>query len=162
MYLLSTSGPLRYFVLFTFILFACLLTELTPSLLIEIIQWGKSHFCLSCTSPKPFWSATFLPWPDPCVTLCGTWAVFHDHVSGYVISSDTVCFAIRHNMPWVSILVLLDGSNMINFYLPITMWCTMIIFLPSVNQWFMHLWACWILVKCYAMFNQSCFHTNVL
>ena len=87
------------------------------------IKWGKSYFCLSHVKPKPYWSAAYLTWSGSCLTFCGAWVASHGHVCGCVITSDVVWFVITYIMLEASILGLLDGSNMITFLLPVTIWC---------------------------------------
>ena len=117
MYSTWASGLLGYFALGILILLVWLWTVLTLN---DIIQYCKSYFFLSCVNPKPFWSVTYSSWPSPCLTFCGAWAAFHDYVCGYVISNDMVQLAIRHTNPGVSVLSVLDESNIIIFLSSVT------------------------------------------
>ena len=68
----------------------------------------------------------------------GLWALFMIRFAGVpflVIQS-----AISPYMPGVSFQVLLIRSNMITFFLKVTIWCITIIFLASVIMHYMHLY----------------------
>ena len=79
-----------------------------------------------------------------------------------VIFSDMVQSAIRHNMPGISFLVALDGTNIINFLPPVTSWYITIAFLSFFIMSHMCQWACCIWFEHSVMLYSYCLHENVL
>ena len=44
--------------------------------LFSVYTFSLSYVCLSCVNLKPFQSATYSSWPDPCLTFLGALAAF--------------------------------------------------------------------------------------
>ena len=102
------------------LLMFCLLgyiTVLTPSMLMrssnEVSYISVSHMLI--LSLASLW---FIHPDLVCVSPFAVLGLLF--ICGCVLSNDAVQLAIRHTVPGVSFLALLDGSNMITFLPPVT------------------------------------------